>query len=191
MALPAWAEPIEVGSQSCCEKPPIRVIDKTCLPAGSSPKVVPLFRADVNAKYQQIAYIDSFVALDNCSDTVQKQLKDLQAKARQTGADALVRVRLLKNRVRGFKEDPYTAFFSVTPGASDDYFFRATAIKYLERVPEEPETVPIVVANQMDRRRERDALSTNRLLGTDSRRRFERVPNVIEAPITTTPGVFR
>lgn len=197
IAMPISGEPLEIGSRSCCEKPPIRPIDKTCLPAGTSPKVVPLYRADVAAKHQQIAYIDSFVAFDNCTDTVQKQLKDLEAKARTTGADALIRVRLLRNRVIGYKENPYTPFFDVMQGESEDYFFRAIAIKYLEPVPEEPEMVPIVVSPQPEVRgragdRRRSPFSAGNMLNRGDRRnrRFERVPNVIEAPITDTPGAF-
>ena len=126
------------GDPACCAKPPIRPIDKTCLPAGKSPATIPLYRGDLQAKYAEIANIDSFVSLDECDDTVRLQLKDLQTKARAIGADAAIRVRKLNNRIRGFQEDPETPFWSVKQGYSKDRFLRATAIKYLEIPPAEP-----------------------------------------------------
>ncbi len=122
----------------CADKPPIRPIDKTCLPAGNRGEV-PLYHTDLLLKYQEIANIDSFKSDNNCSDTVRMQLKDLQAKGRIAGADALIRVRLLANHVRGFQENPDTPFFSVKQGTSNDLFYRATAVKYLEAPPREVE----------------------------------------------------
>jgi len=185
------AQQAEVGALSCCEKPPIRPIDKHCLPSGKSPAELPLYRADVAAKYAEIAYVDSFVSLDNCTDTVERQLKDLQAKGRTTGADALIRVRLLKNRVRGWQEDPNTPFYSVRQGDSTDYFFRATAIKYLQPIPPEPETVPITVVQQAGNT-QRPALSTNRIFNRgNDRKRYLNDPAVPPAfsNTNTTPGV--
>lgn len=144
----AFGAPAQVVDPECCgDKPPVRPIDKSCLGCnGPSRGVVPLYRADLLVKYQEMAYIDSFVAMDNCSDTVQAQLKDVQTKARAVGADAVIRVRLLNNKVRGFQEDPNTPFFSVRQGESRDYFFRGTAVRYLEPVQGEPEEATMVQA---------------------------------------------
>lgn len=130
-------------SPSCCgDKPPIRPIDKTCLPAGTAHKV-PLYRSDLAAKYQEIANVDSYTATDNCSDTVRLQLKDLQSKGRVIGADALIRVRLLANKVTGYQENPDTPFWSVKQGTSNDFFYRGTAIKFLEPQPAEPKELVV------------------------------------------------
>lgn len=152
-------------SPLCCgEKPPIRPIDKTCLPVGGAHKV-PLYRSDLAAKYQEIANIDSYTATDNCSDTVKLQLKDLQSKGSVIGADALIRVRLLANKVTGFQENPDTPFWSVKQGTSNDFFYRATAIKYLEPQPAEPKE-QAVNTNQAPLP-EKKAKQSKDLFGTD------------------------
>src|SRR5690606_38841160 len=91
----------------------------------------------------EIATVDSFISADKCEDTTRHQLKDLQAKGQSIGADALIRTRMLANDVRGWKENPDTPFFSVEQGYSEDYFFRATAIKYLRRPEGEPKPMAV------------------------------------------------
>jgi hypothetical protein len=166
VAFAAAGCPMAQDSSSCCpDKPPIRPIDKTCLPAGRS-KPVPLFRGDLLVKYQEVANIDSFLSDDNCSDTAKLQLKDLQAKGCAIGADALIRVRLLTNNVRGFQVNPDTPFWSLKQGAANDYFYRATAIKYLEPVSGEPEAVTvqnIVPAQPGKGKAKGDAFGTDKL----------------------------
>ncbi|MGI8908521.1 MAG: hypothetical protein ACR2IE_18760 [Candidatus Sumerlaeaceae bacterium] len=173
----------------CSDKPPIRPVDKTCLPAGR-PSEVPLYRGDLLAKYQEVANVDSFLSDDNCSDTAKLQLKDLQAKGVVIGADALIRVRLLSNRLRGYKENPDTPFWSVKQGLSNDYFYRATAIKYLEQPQGEPQALAVRVLTEPLPAKPKDGadpFSTNKLFRKKSREpRDATVPEVI----STTPRSY-
>jgi hypothetical protein len=124
---------------NCCGNiPPIRSIDRTCLPAGAPQADLPMYNTDLAEQYQEIATVDSYISTDKCADTTRNQLRDLQAKGQGIGADAMIRVRMLANQVRGWKENPETPFFSVKQGESQDYFFRATAIKYLRPPQGEP-----------------------------------------------------
>jgi hypothetical protein len=178
-------------AQCCQPKPPIRPIDKTCLPAGR-PKKLALYRSDLQAKYQEIAHIDSFISDNNCSDTVRAQLKDLQQKGTVIGADAMIRVRLLANKVTGYQENPDTPFFSLKQGTANDYFYRATAIKYLEPPPAEPkeltvnlDTTPLPEKTKI---KSTDPLNAGKLFGSkkSNQPRDVTVPEVIN----TTPGSF-
>lgn len=118
--------------------PPVRSIDRTCLPVAPPRANVPLFNTDLAEQYQEIATVDSFISTDKCADTTRLQLKDLQAKGQGIGADAMIRVRMLANDFHGWQENSETPFWSVKQGGSKDYFFRATAIKYLRQPDGEP-----------------------------------------------------
>lgn len=132
------------GLCSCCgDLPSVRSIDRTCLPAGPQRFDVPLFNTDLAEMYQEIATVDSFVSTDKCEDTTRHQLIDLQAKGQRIGADAMIRVRVLANDIRGWQENPDTPFWSVKQGESQDYFFRATAIKYLRPPSGTPRQAPV------------------------------------------------
>jgi hypothetical protein len=169
------------GTDCCGENPPIRSIDRTCLPAGAPRPDLPLYTSDLNAHYTEIAYVDSYISTDKCEDTTRQQLKDLQAKGQAIGADALIRVRPLKNRITGWKENPDTPFFSVKQGESEDHFYRATAIKYLKWPDQEPEALPARTASAVGVPQSSPLIDTNQLLkfNTDRTRRHEMtVPEV-------------
>lgn len=129
---------------TCGWKPNIRPIDRVCLPAGASRTAdIPLYRADIDAQYTQIAYIDSF-ACTQCDakdgiepETIRLMLEDLKAKARAAGADAVIRVKLLSNKLEGFKENPRTPFYSVMQGTWEQPFFRGIAIRWDGKPPRE------------------------------------------------------
>lgn len=144
--------------------PAVRSIDRTCLPAGPIKPAVPMFLGDLNEKYQEIANIDSYVAMDKCEATTKLQLKDLQAKGQAVGADALIRVRILKNDIQGWKENPDTPFFSVHQGGSSDYFYRATAIRYLRPPVGEPEEMGVKVAVSSPVNQTSPLIDTNQIL---------------------------
>ncbi len=148
----AGAVPIAVGSNGrpdlrtlALEGPHIRPIDRTCLPAGTSPPgEIPLYRGDIATIHAKIAYIDSYAADCNDERTVQAQHHDIQCKARLTGADAVINVRPLEHRVRGFVNDPNTPFPSSRQAPSVMFFIRGTAIKYQEAVVGDPAPIEIV-----------------------------------------------
>lgn len=169
------------GLDCCGNNPPIRSIDRNCLPAGAPRADLPLYTSDLNAHYQEIANVDSYISTDKCEDTTRMQLKDLQAKGQAIGADALIRVRPLKNRITGFKENPDTPFWSVKQGESSDFFYRATAIKYLKWPAAEPEPIPAQTASPVAVTQTSPLIDTNQLLklNTDRTRRHEMtVPEV-------------
>jgi hypothetical protein len=132
----------------CGSREPVRPVDRACLPAGTSPAEIPLYRGDVEARYRVIATIDSF-ACSQCEtkdgiepEVIQEMMRDLQEKARAAGADALIRVKLLSNKVSGFKENPRTPFWSVMQGQWEEPFFRGVAIKYEQPMAGEPRAIP-------------------------------------------------
>jgi hypothetical protein len=170
----------------CCgNNPPIRAIDKTCLPAGPALSDLPLFQGDLAVKYQEVAVVDSYIAFDKRSETVKTQLKDLQAKGQAIGADALIRVRPLVRRVSGWQENPATPFWSVKQGESNDHFFRATAIKYLENVHGTPTSIALKAGKgKAAKQNETPVLDTNRLLKVHQEHR--RPENVSVPEVFTT-----
>lgn len=175
-AVPAMAQ-----IDCCGDKPPIRSIDRTCLPAGAPRPDLPLYGSDLAEKYVEIANVDSFISTDKCEDTTRYQLKDLQAKGQTIGADALIRVRLLANNIRGWQENPDTPFWSVKQGESKDFFFRATAIKYVEWPKAEPKPMPMKKSAAPVATQTSPLIDTNQLLklNTDRTERYEMtVPEV-------------
>lgn len=173
--MPSYAD-------DCCgHNPPIRSIDRTCLPAGAPRPNLPLYKTDLQEHYQEIATIDSYVSADKCDDTTRLQLKDLQAKGQAVGADALIRVRLLSNKITGWQENPETPFFSVKQGTGEDYFFRATAIKYLRWPKAEPRPMEVKVATKAPNTQVSPLVDTNQLLKINrgkTRRNEVTVPEV-------------
>jgi len=188
LALAALLSAFPATADDCCgNNPDIRSIDRTCLPVGPPNPNIALYRSDLEEHYQEVAYIDSFVSTDRCEDTTRRQLKDLQAKGSAIGADALIRVRPLENKIRGWKENPDTPFFSVEQGASDDYFFRATAIKYLHQPKGAPKQLPVRVAKRGTARQSSPLIDTNRLLKQNEGRTQRNEVTVPEVYTTQQP----
>lgn len=144
--------------ESCNSQPPIRMIDHACLPAGKSPADVPLYRQDIDEQYVQIAHIDSYVCQDPDEGCTKAMLKDLEAKARIAGADAVIRVKMLANKRTGFIENPRTPFISLQQGKWEENFFRGIAIKYTRPPKPAPETVqepalgPVLIQERLELR---------------------------------------
>jgi hypothetical protein len=156
---------LPASADDCCgHNPPIRSIDRTCLPAGAPRPDLPLYTSDLAEQYQEIANVDSYISTDKCADTTRQQLKDLQAKGQAIGADALIRVRPLANNIQGWKENPDTPFWSVRQGASKDYFYRATAIKYLRWPKAEPKPLAVKASAQATAKQSSPLIDTNELL---------------------------
>lgn len=173
--------PLAAQVDCCGSNPPIRSIDRTCLPAGAPKPNLALYTTDLAEQYQEIATVDSYISTDKCEDTTRMQLKDLQAKGTAIGADALIRVRPLHNNIRGWKENPDTPFFSVEQGESKDFFYRATAIKYVKQPVGEPIAAARKTASGPVVTQSSPLIDTNQLLklNTDRTRRHEMtVPEV-------------
>ncbi len=165
----------------CCGKnPPIRPIDRTCLPAGAPRAELPIYMTDLNEKYQEIATIDSYFADNKRMETVVKQARDIQAKGQAVGADAVIRVRPLANKVHGFKENPDTPFFSVKQGSSEDYFVRGTAIKYIVWPKAEPQALPLKAVEQdLAKKAAPTIVDTSKILNFNSDRNRDRREQLI------------
>jgi len=182
LALPA------VAQDSCCGNlPPVRSIDRTCLPAGPPRPDLPLYTTDLAEQYQEIATVDSFRSDEKCDDTTRRQMKDLQAKGQAIGADAMIRVRMLANNIRGWKENNETPFFSVKQGESKDYFFRATAIKYLRWPKGEPQPATAHTASAPQQSATTPLVDTNELLKINNNRTRRHEMTVPEVYTTHQP----
>ena len=116
--------------ESCAKQPTVRPIDHACLPAGAPRASVPMYHNITNRTFTEIAYVDSFASPDKSPDTVRQQMQDLQSKAGQAGADALIQVQQLANKRTGLVNNPQTPFDSKMQGSEEQYFFRGIAVKY-------------------------------------------------------------
>jgi hypothetical protein len=144
------------NSSCCAPRKSVRAIDRTCLPVCRSVNNIELYRGDIDAQYVQIATIDSFVGNDECTHTLQAMLRDLKSKAQGSGADAVIRVKLLRNKVRGWTENMRTPFWSVEQGRWEEPFFRGIAIKYQrwpEGTPEERAERPLNIDHPEERKK--------------------------------------
>lgn len=166
--------------------PPVRAIDRTCLPAPAAKTQIALYNTDLAEHYQEIATVDSFLSDNKCEDTTRAQLKDLQAKGEGLNADALIRVRMLSNRAQGWKENNETPFFSVKQGQSNDYFFRATAIKYL-RLPAGAPTQVAVPVPRADVVTVSPLIDTNELLKLNNNKTRRHEMTIPEVYTTNQP----
>jgi len=91
---------------------------------------IALFEGDCVRPVKELAVIDSFRAKKLDEKTVERMMRDLQAKAQAVGADAVIQVRRLRTNHEGFVSNPRTPFPSVMQGKWNEYFFRGTAVKY-------------------------------------------------------------
>ena len=187
IAASCVASPVLAQYQPESPVPPIRSIDRTCLPAGPPRANLPLYTTDLAEQYQEVATIDSFLSTDKCEDTTKLQLKDLQAKGQAVGADALIRVRPLANRFEGWQENNETPFWSVKQGTSKDYFFRATAIKYRKWPQGEPELKEIKAASRPRTTEVSPLVDTNKLLKLNRGRTRRNEVSVPEVYTTQQP----
>lgn len=148
--------------------PQVRATDRACLPAPGSPHRgnIPMFTKDIKVRYMEIADIDSFASLETSEAVTKQQLEDLECKARQIGADALVEVRKLNYTRRGFINDPETPFKSYKQGDEKTYFFRAAAVRYLEPAPANPTVIPAKNRGKALRSGHSEVLDTNFVLRT-------------------------
>ncbi|MCX7718380.1 MAG: hypothetical protein N2111_08260 [Candidatus Sumerlaeaceae bacterium] len=116
------------------DKPPIRPVDHACLAAGPTNRHVPAYAAEVPFDAIEVAIVDSFACDARDAQAVESMLADLRAKGAATGADALMRVRMLNDRQRGYVNNPRTPFPSIMPGETKWYFLRASAVKFTKPV---------------------------------------------------------
>lgn len=97
---------------------------------------IKLYVTELNRPYVPIAHVQSFTARDRDTETVRGQLRDVKNRSRNLGADAVINVRQLKNRIRGYVVDDAVPFRAYEQGEYERYLVRGTAIKFVES-PEE------------------------------------------------------
>lgn len=96
---------------------------------------VEVYVGQLASPYEPVAIIDSrgYAIVDD--DTKLRQIEELQAKARELGANVLHDVRLLPKSVKGMTVDERVPFTAWKQGNYELYFMRAVAIR---RPPTEP-----------------------------------------------------
>ncbi len=120
-------------------------------PRKSRDAEVKLYVNKVPDKHVAIALINSFAAEKDSPEVRRKQLLDIQKKARSIGADAVMSIRRLENKGRGWVPDERIPFSAYKQGKFRQSFLRGTAIVYRdeETTPTELlEDVPDVTGGQ-------------------------------------------
>lgn len=97
---------------------------------------VRLFLNRTERPHMEIAQVQSYSTLKDTEETRRAMLADLRARAGKIGADAVVDIRVLRNKSRGFTIDEAVPFRAYTQGNWESIFLRGVAIRFLE--PEEP-----------------------------------------------------
>ena len=128
----AWLCLIPVILIAGCTATPMQRL--TTLRFQPTPKDQPvkLYNSDVTEPHIKLAQIQSFADSSRDTETKRAQLLDLTERARRIGADAVVNVRQLENRVRGMVVDEKVPFRSYQQGRYEMYFLRGVAIRYTD-----------------------------------------------------------
>ena len=92
---------------------------------------IKLYVNEVQRPHVKIAIIQSKLDSKKDADTKRAQLEDLTEQARKLGADAVVDVRQMNNKMRGFVVDEAVPFRAYRQGSYKLYFLRGTAIKFV------------------------------------------------------------
>jgi hypothetical protein len=117
---------------------------------------VRLYVNTVAQPHLEIAHINSFPADKDTPEVRRQQLEDLQARARRLGADAVVNIRSLRNKGRGWIPDDQTPFDSYRLGNYEQFFLRGTAIRFEEAPEAAPAAAPAVAPADIPRERTLD-----------------------------------
>lgn len=105
---------------------------------------VKLYVNKVVEKHVEIALINSFAAEEDSPEARRKQLLDIQKKARGIGADAVMSIRRLENKGRGWVPDERIPFSAYEQGKFTQSFLRGTAIVYRDE-----ETTPTELLDEV------------------------------------------
>lgn len=94
---------------------------------------VALYTGKPSQTVRELGIVESSRAKNLTPDVTAKMMKELQEQAAALGADAVVDVRRLADRHEGFVNNPRTPFPSVMQGEWKTYFFRGTAVRFVDR----------------------------------------------------------
>ncbi len=93
---------------------------------------VKMYLGVVDRPHVQLAFVNSFPDSDKTVAIKRDQLRDLQKRAADLGADAVMDVRLLTEKHRGMTVDPTVPFRAWKQGDFDLYFLRGVAIRFVD-----------------------------------------------------------
>jgi len=129
-----------------------------------------------------IAQINSDAAAEDSPEARRDQLGDLQKRARALGADAVMNIRHLENKGRGFVPDARIPFSAFKQGNYKQSFLRGTAIVYVVE-----ETTPTLVLDEPLQVEETDASAATGPMGiptieTGDDRAEDSLPSAPETP---------
>jgi hypothetical protein len=137
-----------LAAAGCASRTVYRLTDEKFRPTPANQEIK-LYVTDVAQKYQPIGWVQSRSAPDREPKTKNAQLKYIVSEARKIGADAIVNVRMLRNKVRGAIADEAVPLPAWQQGEYERYFMRGLAIRYVEDGEAEPanlnpDTLPVV-----------------------------------------------
>jgi hypothetical protein len=120
-----------LGSAACTTSKR-HMLSEEKFPARAKTEEVKLFVNEVRRPHVKVALVQSFSDAEPTAEVKKEQLEDLMREARRVGADAVMSVRQLNSRVRGFVPDERVPFPSWRQGRYELYFMRGTAIKFVD-----------------------------------------------------------
>ena len=97
------------------------------------PKQIELMTGRPSGNFRELGIVESSRAKKLTPEVTSQMMSELQQQASMLRADAVIEVRRLADRHEGFVNNPRTPFPSVMQGEWKTYFFRGTAVKYLNR----------------------------------------------------------
>lgn len=93
---------------------------------------VRLFVGEVERPHVEIALVNSVATSERSDDARREQLRSLQARAAELGANAVMEVRTMREQHKGMVADPAVPFPAWKQGDTTMYFLRGTAIRWAE-----------------------------------------------------------
>ena len=108
------------------------ILGDTRYPPKPSDAEIKLFVNEVRRPHVKVAIVQSFADTEPDAEKKREMLEALTREARRVGADAVMNVRQLRNKVRGAVVDEAVPFRAYKQGRYDMYFMRGTAIRFVD-----------------------------------------------------------
>ena len=115
-----------------CETSRVHRLTPEVFPPTASEESIKLFVNQVRRPHIRIAHIQSTADISRDPEVRRAQLEQLRAEARALGADAVMDIQQLQNRVRGMVIDERVPFRAYRQGNYELYFLRGTAIRFVD-----------------------------------------------------------
>jgi len=103
--------------------------DRVFHPVVADPSEISVFLNNPSSNYTPVAFVDSFVHVRLTDEIKADQLRDLQVKARDVGADAVIQLEQLEEKREGMVADPTIPFHAWKQGDYELYFLRGLAVR--------------------------------------------------------------